>query len=192
MDETTAKANEAGTCTDFCSLPPEQVQERASHIRAELVPQTVARREVPGGFRWEFPNRPETEKLLGEFVEFERRCCAGMTFVVEPNESGDRLCLTVTGEGAEVMATLGNTGAGASTAPTAGRRALQAGGLGLGVSVFVCCLLPLGLTAVAGAAVAAPLATLDQPLYIVLGGLLAGGAAWAYLARRDRTACETC
>lgn len=36
-------------CADFCSLPTEEVQERATMIRAEFLPQVVAKATIPGG-----------------------------------------------------------------------------------------------------------------------------------------------
>lgn len=49
-----------------------------------------------------------------------------------------------------------------------------------------------GVTAIAGASIAAPLATLDPPVSIGLGGILAGVATWGYLGRHDRSVCEEC
>ncbi len=175
-------------CTDFCSLPPEEIRERAALIRTELVPKIVQRSALPQGLAWEFVNEPGMQARLAEFVEFERRCCSGMTFDASPTTDGSRIRLTITGEGAEAIAALGQE---ASPSVNRGRlrRALKAGGLGVGVSAFVCCLVPIGVAAVAGAAVAAPLATLDQPLYIGIGGLIAAAGAWTYFERRERAAC---
>lgn len=178
-------------CTDFCSLPSDEVGRRAALIRAELVPHVAHQEPLPAGLAWEFEGGPEMKARLEEFIQFERRCCAGMTFDLADTSAG-RIRLEIVGEGADAFAALA-TGAGTAGPPSSHfSRALKAGGLGVGASFFVCCLLPLGVTAVAGAAAAAPLAPLDQPLYIGVGGILAACAAWAYLGRRDRPACDDC
>lgn len=173
-------------CTDFCRLPPQELRDRAEEIRAALVPRILRHEQLPDGIAWHFPDAPGIRKQLEDFAAFERRCCGGMTFAVEPSDVGLRL--RIQGDGAEAFAAL----AAASEAPPRpiGARILRAGGFGLGASLLVCCILPLGVSAVAGAAVAAPLATLDQPLYIASGGLLAGIVAWVVQRRRTSAPCD--
>ena len=183
-------SSEPGTnlsgCTDFCSLPPQELHARAEEIRAALVPQILHHEQLPSGIAWHFPASPGVRDQLEDFVAFERRCCGDMTFAVEPSDVGLRL--RIEGDGAEAFAAL--TAASAAPSRRVGARLLRAGGLGLGASLLVCCILPLGVSAVAGAAVAAPLATLDQPLYIATGGLLAGIVAWVVQGERTRVACD--
>ena len=61
-------------------------------------------------------------------------------------------------------------------------RIAKAGGVGIGVSVLLCCVLPIAVGAVAGASVAGPLLGLDAPFFIGAGAVLFGARA----GERDR------
>jgi len=92
--------------TDFCVLGTEEVEDRAALIRADLLPRIVRTRRAPGRVLWEFDNEPGMRAKLEEFVEFERRCCSGMTFDLGPATGDERLRLTIAGEGADRIAAL--------------------------------------------------------------------------------------
>lgn len=65
------------------------------------------------------------------------------------------------------------------------RSTLAAGGIGAALSLFVCCVLPMALSAVVGTtAIFAPLLYLDDPLWIVLIWIIAGVIAYRWRSRR--------
>ncbi len=69
-------------------------------------------------------------------------------------------------------------------------RALRAIGIGFGGAFFVCCVLPVVVALVAGAAVAAPLALLDDPVILAVGTVVGAVFAWLYLRHRAHAGIE--
>lgn len=169
----------------LCSLNDEELEERRAMVRAEILPQVRKTERIEGGFAMETHATPEMREKLEDLVGLERRCCGSVSWDLSEDASADRLRLEVRGLDPD-SGLLGSL-VEASTPP---RRTLlqvvKAGGLGLGVSFFVLCVLPIGLTALGGAALASRLSGLESPLTLALGALLLGSAAWALLRWREQ------
>jgi len=69
-------------------------------------------------------------------------------------------------------------------------RLAQAAGIGAGIGFFLCFVVPIGIVAVAGAAVAAPLAKLEDPLVVSAASAVLAIPAWFWLKRRDARSGE--
>ncbi len=156
-----------GNCqsTDFCNLPEDELQERIKMIRSELLPLATGKDERANGCTWTFERNPELQRKLEELVEFERQCCSGLDW--DLSEGPSTLSLSVDG-----------------VAPSRIKSALKAGGLGLGLSVFLFCVLPLGLAAFGGAAIAGHLARFDHPVALSMAAMLLALPIGYFLRRR--------
>ena len=92
-----------------CDLDVFSVDERGEHVdnvgawRAA----SVARRELPDGYRFEVERRDGMVATIGRFIELEARCCPFFSFALEVPSEGP-LALSVTGpEGSkEILAGL--------------------------------------------------------------------------------------
>ncbi len=185
----------AGPATDFriedvCSLSPEALEERRAAIRREIAPRIVAREELANGLACAFEASPAMRVKLEQLVALERQCCGGLAWRVEETAGGARLRLVI--EGVDPRSgffdALGSAPERTAGAGGAVARVAKAGGIGAGIAFFVCCLLPMGLAARGGAALAAPFARLDQPAILGAGALAAMVPAWWWLRRRDARA----
>jgi hypothetical protein len=56
-----------------------------------------ARHELPNGYAFELDRTPETLRDLGQFVEFESRCCPFVDFTVRVPAGGRTVSLELTG-----------------------------------------------------------------------------------------------
>lgn len=65
-------------------------------------------------------------------------------------------------------------------------RVAKASGFGLGGAFLLCCVLPKVVAVLAGAAVAAPLAKLDNPVFLAVGSVGMAMSAWFLMRRRVR------
>ena len=61
---------------------------------------------------------------------------------------------------------------------------LRSIGLGGALSLFLCCIAPIGIAAVVGAGLVAPFALLENPWGIVGGGIVFAGLLWFWDRRR--------
>jgi hypothetical protein len=170
-----------------CSLNDEQLEERRAKVRAEILPQVRKAERIEGGFAVETDATPEMRQKLEDLVALERRCCSSVSWDLSEDARADRVRLEVRGLDPD-SGLLGSL-VERSTPP---RRTLlqlvKAGGLGLGASFFVLCVLPIGLAAVGGAALARSLSSLESPLTLAVGALLLGSATWALLRWREQRA----
>ena len=174
-----------------CSLSDVSLEERLAWIGREILPHARTREVLPDGVRLAFPPDDALRAKLARWVELERACCSGPRFELE---EGEGLELSVHGidPHSPALASLGE-----APAPRGGglARLAQAGGVGFAAAFFVLCVLPVALAALAGAAVAAPLAGLESPATLAAGTLFAGAGAWWWLRRRSaaragrRTGC---
>ncbi len=171
----------------LCSLDDQQLEERRAMVRAEILPHLEKRERIEGGFAVESEATPEMREKLENLVALERRCCSSVDWDLREDPQAGRLRLEVRGLDPD-SALLGSLVGPPMRGPRSLRRVLKAGGLGFGVSFFVLCVLPIGLAAVGGAALASRLSGLESPLNVALGALLLGGATWALLRRRERRA----
>ena len=167
---------------DPCNLPEDELQARIRMIRAEILPHARGTDELPNGIAWEFDGGADLRVQLEQLVEFERRCCSGLSWNLE-EVPGCRLRLVV--EGAD-PATLRAAIAGleGSTEPRSFLRILKAGGLGFAGAFFAFCVLPIAAVALLGGAVAGPLLGLDDPWLVAAGSLVFGGLIFWFGRRR--------
>jgi hypothetical protein len=165
----------------LCNLPAEDRDARLAMIRGEILPLAARRERLPDGLRFEFAYGRPLERTLDQLVAFERGCCGGLSWeATRPAEHTLRLTIRGLSPDSPLLE-LGET----LPAPASrlGRLARSLG-LGAGAALFVCCLLPMGLAAVAGASVATPLAGLDRPLIIAAVAGASAALAWFCLGRR--------
>lgn len=164
----------------LCNLPAEDREARLAMIRDEILPLARRRERHPDGVTFEFANRPDLERTLEQLVAFERTCCGGLSWeATRPND--DTLRLTIRGLSPDSR--LFELGEPPAPASRLGRLARSLG-LGTSAALFVCCVLPLGVAAIAGASVAAPLAGLDQPITIAAVAIASAAVTWVWLGRR--------
>lgn len=168
---------------DVCSLPPETLDARRAWIRRELLPHAL-RREVlaENEVVYHFRRAPDIVRALERLVVLEGECCSAIDFRVEaPTGGGPRLFLRGVDPEAPILA-----GPDEQVAAPAGRLRRAAGALALGsaAGLLVCCVLPLGVAALFGAAAGAALGWMDQPLVIAVVALVAAVGAHRWLTRR--------
>ncbi len=178
-------ASDAGTrdCEHVCSLPTEKLRDRVAMIRRDILPQVTRREALADGVAFEFEHSAAMQKTLEDLVAFERECCSGVAWNLR-QPSGRVLRLSVKGLAPD--SDFFRAVSGATDAPVHGRlaRLAQAAGLGAGLGFFLCCVVPIGFATVAGAAVAAPLAKLGDPLVISAASAVLATPAWFWLKRR--------
>ena len=184
-------ASDAGTCDceQVCNLPSDKLRDRTAMIRRDILSQVTRREALSDGMAFEFEHGAAMQKTLEDLVAFERECCSGLAWNLR-RPSGRVLRLSV--EGLSPDSDFFRAVGGATDAPVKGRlaRLAQAAGLGAGVGFFLCCVVPIGVAAVAGAAVAAPLAKLDDPLVISAASAVLAMPAWFWLKRRAARSAE--
>ena len=168
------------TDRDLCSLSPAQLAERVAMIRREIQPLVVARTELLDGVAWEFESDAGTRTRLEKLAELERECCrVGLEFRVRDDVQAGRLHFEIHGAEADAFRAL-------AASPREGlKRFAKAGGVGAAASFFVCCVIPIGVAAVAGASIAGPLLKLDHPGIIGAVAVAFGSATWMFQRRRD-------
>lgn len=164
-----------------CNLPADDREARLAMIRREILPLARRRERLADGVAFEFAADPALGRTLDQLVGFERQCCGGLSWDVTPRDDGT-LRLAVRGLPPESPLL---EAVGASEGSGAGRLARSLG-LGGGVALGVC-VLPLGIAALGGASLAAPLARLDQPLALGAVALSTAGGAWLWLGRGKRS-----
>ena len=171
-----------------CDLPPAALEERRALIRREILPLVKRNRELSDGFAWEFDPSPELRAKLDEWVAFERECCGGLEWEIEAPPDDSALRLRVRGIEPH-CGRLENFG-GPAEHPHGARvaRLLKAGGLGIGISFTVFCVVPIAVAAVLGAGIAAPLARLDDPVVVAAGAVALAIPAWLVVRRREARA----
>ena len=181
----TPKPN-ASDCVSACSLDERALKERLAMIRREFVPHVSVSEPRDDGFVWELAYDETMQGKLEHWIELERECCSGITFVLSrPSES--TLRLEVSGFSAQDLENLKARAAAAAPASGSGRF-LRSAGLGFVGAFTLFCILPLGIAALAGAAIAGPLLLLDDPIAIAAGSLVFGCLAWAWMRRREARA----
>ncbi len=179
-----------------CSLDDESFAARRKELRDGFAKRIVSKEALADGIAFHFANSPEQRRELEDFVAFERECCSGIDFAIV--DRGPELRLEIRGVDAD--ASLFRALAPPATSevesdpPRSWRRGLKAVGVGSLAGVVVCCVLPMTIAAAFGAAIAAPFATLDQPLIIAASSL--GFAAWWWKRGRPNETgqddAETC
>ena len=175
---------------DACTLTPPEFGERLRWIREEILPHAKGREALEGGVAWRFEAEPSVRAKLEQLVALESKCCDSdaIRFEIHEEPAAGALRLEVHGIDPESLLLAATPAAGEGS--SALKRLLKAGGTGAVGSVFVLCVLPIGIAAIAGASVAAPLAGLESPATLAGGSLVFGAAAWWLLRRREtRRSC---
>ena len=167
---------------EVCTLPPSDLEGRLDWIRREILPHAVERERLPNGVAWELRDEPGVAARLDELIELEADCCSSISFERRPGAVPGRQRLEVRGLDPDAPVLQG-PGLTQPEKPGVGGRIGRAAGLGAALSLFVCCVLPVGAAAILGAAAAAPLASLDQPWVIAGSGLLFGVGAFLWQKR---------
>jgi hypothetical protein len=174
---------------EICTLPGDEIAERVTWIRDEILPHATRTVRRSHGLDIELESAPGLGAKLDRLVALERECCAGISFErIDGSKPGQhRLEIRGADPDAAVFRPLLDV---AGSEPQAAARAAKAAGIGVLASLFVCCIVPLAAGALIGSA-AAPLAGLDHPAPIAAGALIGGFASWWWLGRRRaRTAAE--
>lgn len=182
---TTTHASEGGDRLydpeEICTLTTAALGERVAWIQSEIVPHVLESEALDDGVAWEMADRPGLADRVDELIEAESKCCSELSFVRMEGASAERVRLEVHGVDPHA-AIFAREGQGAPGAPFAGRlgRAIATGTIG---ALLVCCVLPLTLGAIGGAALAAPLATLDAPIPIAIAAFAGAGVVWWWQGR---------
>lgn len=181
------QAAPAACGSDVCNLPAHEMEARRRVVQNELLPKANRSVRLRDGRAWEFPAEAGMRESLEELVAFERECCPGLRWDLSDVGDAGGLRLEIAGLPPDHPFWSPTTEAGEQglAPPSSLRRIAKAVGLGAGVSFVLCCVLPVAGAALFGAAVAAPFATLDNPLFIGLGSLTAAVPAWLWLRRRE-------
>ena len=171
-----------------CTLPPEGLEQRLAWIRSEILPHAIASERGSDSLAWELEDVPGLAEKLDRLVAAERECCSGIVLTRAAGTKPGRRRLELRGvdPGAAVFASLQHEG----TNPSLGGRVAKAAGIATAVSLLVCCVLPVALGGLFGAAVAAPFASLDQPWVIGAAFVLFAAATFGWQSRR-RSAAQT-
>lgn len=188
---------ESAAPLDFCNLAEAPLAERLAWIRRELMPHVTARSERAGVLRLTLDAGPGVRQKAEGWIALERECCSGIDFALADAATAGSLSLTIRGLPAEVAGRFGREGepepgperAGTAAPPprTPLARLARAVGGGAVLAGLVCCVLPIGVAALFGAAAASRIAWLDSPPVIAAAGL-AFGLAWWRIAVRSTPA----
>jgi hypothetical protein len=170
---------------EICNLSDEDLEARRIEIARGLAPKAHERRDLSGGLVLSFDATPEMRAELDDFVAFERECCP--TLGLSVREASGALELEIQGiaPGSSIFASVGLTAEPKVSSSGRWQRILSSAGLGTLGALVVCCVLPIGLVALLGAAVAAPFANLDNPWVISSSALVFAGSIWLWQRRRE-------
>jgi hypothetical protein len=169
---------------DLCTLTPAQLAERRAWVDREIAPHARGRLQLENGVAWDFDASPETRERLERLAELERKCCGPADLEFSVCERGDdSLRFEIRGANAAALANAIDSEAEAPRVGRAARIAKTAGLAGFG-AVLVCCIVPIGVATLAGAAVAGPLLKLDDPLVIGSVAAVFGIGMWQFEKRR--------
>jgi hypothetical protein len=173
--------------TTVCSLSSDERRERRAMLQREIAPHVRRTTELANGLAWEFDRNAAVRAKLLHLIDLERRCCGGLAWSLEESPEARNLRLVVTGVDPRSELFAGFHAAGMPRTEGALARALRATGFGVGAALLVCCILPGAVALVAGAAVAAPLARLDDPVAIGTASVGAAALSWLWMRRRARS-----
>ncbi len=177
------------TVGSACTLEGDRLEDRLTMIRRELLPRVKGTHELADGLIYEFDASPSMHTQLNEFVAFERTCCGSLQWNVR--ETSTKLHLHIDGIDPRALRAQIEGAAEPESGYAVGRVA-KAAGIGFSGAFLVCCILPLGVALVLGAAVIAPFAFLDSPLWMGVGTLVFAVPAWFLLARKRRDSRKGC
>jgi len=165
---------------ELCLLPSDQLEERLDWVNREIAPHATRRIEIPNGVAWDFEATAELRQRLELLASLERECCGPADVEFAVRETGAaRLRFEILGAKAlEFFPSRATELAGTPRTTGKLRRVARTGAIAAFGSFLVCCILPIGVAAVAGAAVAAPLLMLDNPWVIGAFAVALGIGVW--------------
>lgn len=187
----------------ICNLSDEEFTARRKELREGLMPLVRGREKLSDGLALFFDASTPIREELEAFVAFERECCPGLGFSVHDTPGALRLEIRGVDPNASLFAGAGAETGGASDAAAElgaepglfaqretherfgalrALRALRTLGIAGAVALLVCCVVPIGIAALVGAKLAAPLSALDNPWVIALGTVGFASLLW----RRER------
>lgn len=169
----------------ICNLSDEDLSVRRKELQEDLMPKARAKEALPNGVALSFPANVETREELDAFVAFERECCPGLGFNVRDTDDGLRLEIIGLDAGSSLFAGIPESSAAGSRTRGRWRMLLSSVGLGTVGALLICCVLPFGMIALLGTAVAAPLTSLDNPWIISGSALLLVALIWQWQRRRE-------
>jgi hypothetical protein len=176
---------------EICNLPSEERKTRIVGFRRELLPLVKNRRAFANGMNLDFEYSEGLEGKLEELITFERVCCSDLKWELSRPQENE-LSLTVSGilPNSPMFETIEDEDIPLRSNSGFSMQLAQSLGLGTTAALILCCVAPMALAAVAGVAIAAPLARLDDPLMIAAGSLALTIPAWFWLRRRAaRSSC---
>jgi hypothetical protein len=176
---------------EVCTLPKDGLNERMAWIRDEILPHARATESLASGLAWELDPAPGLSEKLDRLIALERECCRGIVFERAEASVPGRLRLEVRGID-PAAAVFGTLPVPRERPPARWALLAKAGGLGVLVSLVVCCGVPLLAAALVGGGAAASLAAFDQPWVIALGTLPGAAAAWWWLRGRAALSARVC
>ena len=182
-------AIQAQSLADVCTLSPERQISRLEMIRREILPEVRSQHLLENGISWSFDATPALRAKLERLAEPERECCASLQIDVDEDPETGALRFRMLGadprsglfDPLRVDLTNERAGAGGTL-----KRLLKSAGSGVIGSVFLFCVVPIGITTLVGASLAAPLLMLDNPWAIAGGAVAIGFGIWMFETRRAR------
>jgi hypothetical protein len=78
------------------AIKPDQRQQHIAMAR-QLFHAVRSIRELPNGYAFHLPDKPDTLRLLTEFISLERLCCPFFGFTIEIEPEGGSVWLQLTG-----------------------------------------------------------------------------------------------
>lgn len=187
----------------ICNLNDEELPARLEELRGGLLSKATNREELPDGLALYFDASPEMRDELEAFLAFERECCPSLGHSFHDVPGALRLEIRGIAPNASLFADVPLNPVG-SRSPTrsaepdtperpTGWRLLASLGVGTALSFLVFCILPIGIAAVVGAQLAAPLGALDNPWLVGGGGIAVTAFWWRWKrSRQAATATEKC
>jgi hypothetical protein len=131
-----------------------------------------------------FDATSEMRSELDEFIAFERGCCPTLGFSVHESSRGLDLEILGVDPDSELFDGFSSQPETSSHATRRWCRALSSVGLGTVGALTICCVLPMAALALFGAAIAAPLTSLDHPWVISSMALGLAAVLWLWQKRR--------
>ena len=171
---------------EICTLRGSELDERLSWIGGEILPYVIRSTRMSQGMDVDFREEPGLKDKLNELIRLEAECCEGILYRQTAGPQPGVLRLEIRGidSNARVFQAVWEPLGGVSGAGTLGRL-VKSIGAGTGLSLLVCCVLPIAAVAVLGG-VAAPLSGLDGPIPITIGAVVGGALAWRWSGRPTR------
>lgn len=180
-------ATRAQSLAELCALTPEQRTQRLEMIRREIHSQVRSEQWLENGISWSFDATDALRAKLLRLAELERQCCSSLQFEVDASDDSGTLHFRILGADPRsglfdpIRLDVPHDAARASGTL---KRVARTGGAAVLASFFVCCVLPIGIAAVAGASIAAPLLLLDSPWVMAATASALGWGIWTLENRR--------